>query len=59
MILSVRGAVSDEAISVFGRRWLRSARNDPWTFCHAVGVLSHSPKKVTLWHSPKLAQNFK
>ncbi len=42
--LSLRGVVSDEAISVFGQRLLRSARNDTLTLCHAVGVLSHSPK---------------
>jgi hypothetical protein len=43
-ILSLRGAVRDEAISVFGQRLLRSARNDTLTLCHAVGVLSHGPK---------------
>ena len=42
--VSLRGAVSDEAISVFGQRLLRSARNDTLTLDHAVGVLSHSPK---------------
>jgi len=42
--LSLRGAVSDEAISVFGHILFRSARNDTLTLDHAVGVLSHSPK---------------
>jgi hypothetical protein len=44
MRLSLRGALSDEAISVFGQRLLRSARNDALTLCHAMGGLSHSPK---------------
>jgi hypothetical protein len=44
MRLLLRGAVRDEAISVCGQRLLRSARNDPFTLCHPVGVLSHSPK---------------
>jgi hypothetical protein len=49
MILSLRGAVRDEAIPVFRQRLLRCARNDTWTLCRAVGVLSHSPKgKPTL-----------
>jgi len=43
--VSLRGAVSDEAISVFGQRLLRSARNDTLTLCHAVGGLSYSPKQ--------------
>jgi hypothetical protein len=33
----VRGAVRDEAISVFGQRLLRSARTDTLTLCPAVG----------------------
>jgi hypothetical protein len=47
VMLSLRGAVSDEAISVFGQRLLRSARNDTLTLCHVVGVLSHSPQLLT------------
>jgi nickel/cobalt exporter len=39
--LSLRGAVRDEAISGFGQRLLRSARNDPLTLCHAVGGGAH------------------
>ena len=35
--LSLRGAVSDEAISVVGQRLLRCTRNDTLTFCHAWG----------------------
>ena len=50
-MLSLRGAVRDEAISVFGQRLLRSARNDALALCQAVEVLSHSPK--TLRH-PRL-----
>src|SRR5260221_3539261 len=41
-ILSLRGAGSDEAISVFGQRLLRFTRNDSPTLCHAVeqGLIS-------------------
>ena len=42
--LSLRGAASDEAISVFGQRLLRYTRNDTETLGHAVEVLSHSTK---------------
>jgi hypothetical protein len=45
--LSLRGAVSDGAISGFGQGLLRCARNDTLTLCHAVGVLSHSPKPLS------------
>ena len=47
-MLSLRGAVSDEAISVFGQRLLRFTRNDTLTLCHAVRVLSHSLKIGTV-----------
>jgi len=52
--VSLRGEVSDEAISVFGQRLLRSARNDTLTLCHAVGVLSHSPKPYRARWAPCL-----
>ncbi len=43
MRLSLRGALSDEAISVFRQGLLRCARNDTLSLCHVIGVLSHSP----------------
>ena len=43
MRLSLRGALSDDTISVFGQRLRRCARNDTLTFYHAMGVLSYSP----------------
>ena len=43
-MLSLQEAVSDEVLSVFGQRLLRSARNDALTLCHAIRVLFHSPK---------------
>ncbi len=42
-LLSWRGAVRNEALSVFGQRGLRSTRHDALTLGHARGVLSHSP----------------
>ena len=45
-MLSLRGAIRDEAISVVGQRLLRSARNDALALCQAVEVLSHSPKAL-------------
>jgi hypothetical protein len=47
--MSLQRAVSDEAISVFGQRLLRSARNDALTLCPAMGfcpiVLSKIPPR--------------
>ena len=50
--LSLRGALSDEAISGFGQGLLRYARNDTWTLGHTVEVLSHSPKGCKLKGKP-------
>ena len=46
--LSLRGVADDEAISIFGQRLLRSARNDNLTCCRVIGVLSHSPREFVI-----------
>jgi hypothetical protein len=46
--LSLRGAVRDEAISVFGQGLLRSVRHDTLPLCHAVKALSYSPYAFAL-----------